>query len=138
MVSYVRMLALRVREYRLESHVRVHGESDAAGLARLHSAASAFVMSSEHEGFCVPIVEAMAFGVPVVALGTSAIPETVGDAGIVWSERDPRRFAVALKRLLGDAAERAWLGGLGRARYDARFSNATIEAGAAALFSPPA
>ena len=136
MVSYVRMLALLVREYALEPYVRFHGEIATEALARRYAEASVFVMGSDHEGFCVPLVEAMAFGVPVVALGTSAIPETVGDAGIVWPERDPRRFAVTLKRLVGDAAERTWLGGLGRARYDARFSNARIEAGAAALFSP--
>ena len=137
MVSYVRLLALLVREYGLEAHVRFHGEITTPELARLYAEASVCVMASDHEGFCVPVVEAMAFGVPVVALGTSAIPETVGDAGIVWNERDPRRFALTLRHLLGDPSERAALGGLGRARYEARFTNERIEAGAARIFVAP-
>lgn len=127
LLAYLRMLELMVREFGLERHVRFHGEITAATLAAHYAGATAFVCASEHEGFCVPLVEAMAFGVPVVALGTTAVPETVGGAGIVWDERDPRRFAVTLKRLAGNPAERDWLAAQGRARYAARFSNAMIE-----------
>ena len=58
------------------------GEASAADLATRYASSAAFVCTSDHEGFCVPVVEAMAFGLPVVALGTTAVPETVGDAGI--------------------------------------------------------
>lgn len=128
MVSYLRLLALMVREYGLEGHVTFHGEVTSAQLAERYAAATAFVMASEHEGFCVPIIEAMAFGVPVVALGTTAVPETVGEAGIVWEERDPRRFAVSLQRLIHGEAERAMLSAAGGARYAAVYSNARVEA----------
>ena len=127
LLAYLRTLELMVREFGIEANVALHGEVSGAALAARYAAASVFVMSSEHEGFCVPIVEAMAFGVPVVALGTTAVPETVGDAGIVWSERDPRRFAVGIKRLLDNPDERAWLGEQGRRRFAARFENRMIE-----------
>jgi glycosyltransferase involved in cell wall biosynthesis len=135
------MLELMVREFGLEENVRFHGEIDAPSLAAHYARATAFVCASEHEGFCVPLVEAMAFGVPVVALGTTAVPETVGEAGIVWDERDPRRFAVTLKRLIDNPAEREWLGAQGRARYAAAYANAIIEAKVVAAIEsgrPPA
>jgi glycosyltransferase involved in cell wall biosynthesis len=127
LLAYLRMLELMVREFRLEAHVSFHGEVTAAALAERYAEASVFVSTSEHEGFCVPIVEAMAFGVPVVALGTTAVPETVGEAGIVWEERDPRRFALAIQRLLREPREREWLGTLGRKRYEERYANTIIE-----------
>ena len=127
LLAYLRMLELMVREFQLESHVTFHGEVSTAALAERYAAASAFVSTSEHEGFCVPIVEAMAFGVPVVALATTAVPETVGEAGVLWEERDPRRFALAIQRLLTQPHERQWLGKLGRQRYEEQFANAIIE-----------
>ena len=127
LLAYLRMLELMVREFRLEPFVSFHGEIDSRALAGRYAEAAVFVCASEHEGFCVPIVEAMAFGVPIVALSTTAVPETVGDAGIVWDERDPRRFAVTIQRLLNTPAERQWLGEQGRRRYAAKFANLIIE-----------
>jgi glycosyltransferase involved in cell wall biosynthesis len=49
--------------------------------------ADLFLCMSEHEGFCVPIVEAMYFGVPVLAFYSSAIPETIGEAGIIFKQK---------------------------------------------------
>lgn len=57
-------------------------------LAAHYRRADAFVTLSEHEGFCVPLIEAMAFGTPVVARGVAAVPETVGDAGLLIGEHD--------------------------------------------------
>jgi len=127
LLAYLRTLELMVREFGLEAHVSFRGGMDVAGLARCYAEASVFLMASEHEGFCVPLAEAMAFGLPIVALGTSAIPETVGDAGIVWKERDARRFAVAIQRLLQNPAERTWLADQGRKRFAAHFDNRILE-----------
>jgi len=85
-----------------------------------YRAADVFVSMSEHEGFCVPLLEAMHFGVPVVARGTTAIPETVGDAGLLLPEgetgKDPVVVATAVHRVLTDAALREQLVAAGRAR----------------------
>jgi glycosyltransferase involved in cell wall biosynthesis len=71
---------------------------------------------SEHEGFCVPIVEAMELGLPVVAYRSSAVGETVGDGGVVLTDKDPLAVAVAVERLLSDDEGRRSIIAAGRAR----------------------
>lgn len=61
--------------------------------------AHAFLVMSEHEGFCVPVVEAMAHNVPVVAYASAAVPETLGDAGILLHGLDYDHYAAALELL---------------------------------------
>jgi glycosyltransferase involved in cell wall biosynthesis len=78
--------------------------------------ADVFVTASDHEGFCVPLLEAMSFDVPVVARGTSAVPETMGGAGIVLDPGDgPIVLAEAWVAAL-DPTTRGALGALGRRR----------------------
>jgi glycosyltransferase involved in cell wall biosynthesis len=67
-----------------------------------YRAADLFVSLSEHEGFCVPLVEAMHFGVPTVAFASTAVPETVGDATVLLPDKDPLTVAVAAHRVLSD------------------------------------
>jgi glycosyltransferase involved in cell wall biosynthesis len=55
--------------------------------------ADAYICSSIHEGFCAPVIEAIANGVPVVARAAGAVPETLGGAGIVLDSDDPARAA---------------------------------------------
>jgi glycosyltransferase involved in cell wall biosynthesis len=81
-----------------------------------YRAASVFVCLSEHEGFCVPVIEAMHFGVPVVARATSALPETVGEAGLVVDGRDPVLVAAAVHRVVTDLPLREQLVAAGRER----------------------
>jgi glycosyltransferase involved in cell wall biosynthesis len=83
-----------------------------------YAAADVFVCLSEHEGFKVPLIEAMHFGVPVVALAASAVPETVGDAALLLEDKDPLLVATAVDRVLGDAALRSELVEAGRKRAD--------------------
>jgi len=68
--------------------------------------ADAFVVCSDHEGFCVPLLEAMHFRVPIVAYGAAAIPETLGAAGVVLHRKEPLTVAAAVARVLGDGALR--------------------------------
>jgi glycosyltransferase involved in cell wall biosynthesis len=64
--------------------------------------ADVFVCLSEHEGFCVPIVEAMEVGVPVVGFAAAAVPETIADAGVLISDKDPLAVAATVQALLSD------------------------------------
>jgi len=80
-----------------------------------------FVCASDHEGFCVPLTEAMGHGIPIVAYGVTAVPETVGDAGLLLSDKSPLPFAAAVGRVLSDASLRGHLSHAGLARA-ARFS----------------
>ena len=82
---------------------------DDEDLHALYSVASALVVASRDEGFCLPAVEAMAHGVPVVAFAVGALPEIVGDAGLLVREERVASLAGALVRLLSDADLRAEL-----------------------------
>jgi glycosyltransferase involved in cell wall biosynthesis len=83
-----------------------------------YRAADVFVCLSEHEGFKVPIVEAMHFGVPVVAYASCAVPETVADAGVLLTDKDPLVVATAVDRVLHDDALRTELVDAGRRRAE--------------------
>lgn len=85
-------------------------------LALAYRGAGVFVFPSRYEGFGLPILEAMASGVPVVHADTSALPETAGGAAIAFPADDDAALAAILTRLRGDAAERARLTALGLAR----------------------
>lgn len=64
--------------------------------------ADAFVCMSEHEGFCVPLVEAMFFDIPIIAYSTSAIPDTLGGSGVLLDSNDPVFAAAVINRVLTD------------------------------------
>ena len=98
-------------------------------LAAHYRSADAFVCLSEHEGFCVPLLEAMHHEVPIVALGAAAVPETLGGGGLVLPDKSPVTVAAAVHRVLGDAALRARLADAGRARLGAL----SLDAGRARL-----
>ena len=71
-------------------------------LAAYYRHAHAYVSLSEHEGFCVPIVEAMAMDVPVLAYGAAAVPETMGGAGVTFAPKDLEFAAEMLGALVYD------------------------------------
>ena len=84
----------------LADRVMFAGSVSESQLTDWYSRADVFCCASEHEGFCVPIVEAMHHGVPVVAYAAAAVPETVSDAGIVLSDKSPATFALAIDTVL--------------------------------------
>jgi L-malate glycosyltransferase len=78
--------------------------------------ATVFASTSAHEGFCAPLIEAMAHDLPVVAVDSGAMPETIADAGLVVTERDPAVFAAALNEAASSPELRAQLIAAGRRR----------------------
>jgi len=109
-----------------EAVVFTGGVSEAA-LTAYYTVADVFVTASEHEGFCVPLVEAMSMKTPITAFASAAIPETLGDAGVVWPERDPLLMAETLALLAADSKLRTSLGARGLRRYQTHFTNEEIE-----------
>jgi glycosyltransferase involved in cell wall biosynthesis len=71
--------------------------------------ADAYISMSEHEGFCAPLIEALAHGVPVVARGAGAVPETLGGAGLVLDGADSPLVAEALHELASSPSTRSAL-----------------------------
>jgi glycosyltransferase involved in cell wall biosynthesis len=95
-----RELRERARALGIADDVRWPGwlaPSELEGLWRL---TSAFVFPSLYEGFGLPVLEAMARGVPVACSNTSSLPEVAGEAALMFDPRDPRSISVALERLL--------------------------------------
>jgi glycosyltransferase involved in cell wall biosynthesis len=85
-------------------------------LEALYAAASAFVLPSMQEGFGLPVLEAMARGVPVACSDTSSLPEVAGDAALLFDPREVESIASALARLLSDSTLAAELAARGRLR----------------------
>ncbi len=71
--------------------------------------ADAYISMSVHEGFCAPLIEALAHGVPVVARGAGAVPETLGSAGLVLDGADLPLVAEALHELASSPSTRSAL-----------------------------
>lgn len=83
------------------------GRVSHAELVAAYRAADVFVSMSEHEGFGVPLVEAMACDVPVLAYGAAAVPETMGGRGVVFDEKHFAALAEVVRLLSDDAEVRA-------------------------------
>jgi glycosyltransferase involved in cell wall biosynthesis len=116
--GYLRGPAIRIRRI---------GYVPDAELPGLYAGALAFVLPSRHEGFGLPCLEAMACGIPVVAAAAGALPETVGDAGLLVDPDDHGGFASALLRALDDDQLRATLVAAGYARARGHDWDATAQ-----------
>jgi glycosyltransferase involved in cell wall biosynthesis len=114
--TYEPALRAFIDELGLTDAVFLAGSVSEAELEAYYRAADVFVCASEHEGFCVPLAEAMGHGVPIVAYGVTAVPETVGDAGLLLNDKSPGLFAAAVARVLGTPALAHSLSSAGRAR----------------------
>jgi glycosyltransferase involved in cell wall biosynthesis len=73
-------------------------------LSALYDVADLFLCASEHEGFCVPIVEAFYKRVPVLAYASTAVPATMDGGGVLYGEKDPVEIARLMDAILSDAA----------------------------------
>lgn len=124
--GYNKLLVEAARRLRVSDAVVFAGEVTDHALKAFYSVADIFMMTSEHEGFCVPLVEAMAMKVPIVAYGAAAVPLTVGGAGLVWDEKDPYLFAESVNRVVSAEGVAAALRRLGLRRYEEHFTNARI------------
>lgn len=89
------------------SDVVLTGGVSHATLVAYYKLASAFVCMSEHEGFCVPLIEAMRFDVPVVAYDSSAVADTLGGTGVLVHEKRHEAIAELVHCIVEDEALRA-------------------------------
>ncbi|MEW5248177.1 glycosyltransferase family 4 protein [Microbulbifer sp. 2201CG32-9] len=109
-------------ELHLHQSVRFVSEISTEELVEHYASASMVVCPSLYEGFGLPAGEAMACGVPVISSDGGALPEVVGDAGLVVPAGDSAALAEAIRRLLGDERLRGELGAKGRKRIERHFS----------------
>jgi L-malate glycosyltransferase len=100
--GYAHTLQRFIHALGLDDAVTLSGAVSPAELAAYYRAADVFVVCSEHEGFCVPLLEAMHHRVPIVAFAATAVPETLGEAGLLLEVKDPCTVAAAVDRVVGD------------------------------------
>jgi len=107
-----------VEDLGLGSCIRLTGSLPADELEALYRTAGVYVALSDHEGFGVPLLEAMAHELPVVAYACTAVPETAGDGALLLEDKRPTVVAAAVHRIFTDAALRAELIAAGRRRLE--------------------
>lgn len=86
----------------LENDVFFSGMSKFNDILAYYRVADVFLSMSEHEGFCVPLVEAMYFNIPIIARDTSAIAGTLGGSGILLPDNNPMVAAEMINRVVTD------------------------------------
>lgn len=106
----------RAAELGIGHRVRFLGSVPDEDLPALYSAAQMLVHPAFHEGFCLPLLEAMACGTPVVTSNTSALPEVAGDAALLVDPSRPEAIAAAIRQLLTDRSLRESLVRRGKER----------------------
>ncbi len=114
--AHERELRERARSLGVDGDVRFPAWVTDAELEGLWALARVFVFPSLYEGFGLPVLEAMARGVPVACSNASSLPEVAGEAALLFDPRDEAAIARALERLLADEALRERLRTLGSER----------------------
>jgi glycosyltransferase involved in cell wall biosynthesis len=107
--SYVDALHRYVASLGLSDAVSFGGHASDATVAAAYGQSDVLVVTSEHEGYCVPVVEAMTVGLPVVAFRQGALPEVLGAAGVLVDSKDPYTLSSTIGAVLSDATLRATL-----------------------------
>lgn len=116
--AYSQALERLISSLRLRRAVTVTGAVSPGVLSAHFRTADVFVCLSEHEGFCVPLLEAMHHRLPIVAHAAAAVPGTLGDGGLLLDDKAPTTVAAAAHLVLDDPARRAALGTAGARRLE--------------------
>jgi glycosyltransferase involved in cell wall biosynthesis len=116
--AYPRAVMRLAASFGVADAVELAGSVTHEELVAYYRCADAFVCLSDHEGFCVPLLEAMAHGLPIIAYGATAVPDTVGDAGLVLPDKRPATVAGAIDRVVGDEDLRLAMRAAAKARLD--------------------
>ncbi len=121
-----------------DDRVLLPGRVSEADLPVLLAGAAMYCCSSLHEGFGIPVLEAQACGAPVLSSNRGALPETVGDCGLLFDPADEAAFAAALARMAHDQALRADLARRGPVRVAQHFSWDAIARATLAVYAEAA
>ena len=106
MLPYKNALMELVTELGLQEQVKFSGRVSQAAFKTYYECADLYLTASHHEGFCVPLIESMYFDVPILAHDAAAIPETLGDAGILFGELGYAEVAQMAHIMISDTAVR--------------------------------
>lgn len=102
MEMYAARLRQCVKSLDVEKAVVFTGHIPFSQILAYYRLADVFLCMSDHEGFCVPLIEAMIFSIPILAYRAAAVPETLGGAGIILDDRKPEYVAKILQNVVGN------------------------------------
>lgn len=100
----------------IEQSVRFAGCLADEEVRALYEACTVYLCMSEHEGFCLPVIEAMHFGLPVIAYDSGAVPQTLGSGGVLVREKRYLELAQLIARIARDETLRGKIVASGRSR----------------------
>ena len=124
--GYNEIIKDKIGEYRLKKNVEFIGEINEKSLVSYYKGSDFFVCTSEHEGFCVPIIEAQYFGLPVLTISSSAVDETIGSQQLIL-DNDVRQFTAAIELLTSKREYKDYLIENGHINFNQRFRVEIIE-----------
>ncbi len=121
LAKYVAEIEEYARYLEVDKELHFHRSATLAQLRSYYTVASVFLCVSEHEGFCVPLAEAMYFRTPIVAWASSAVGETCGPCGMVCQKYDPEFLAESIEQYIDDPLLARSMAQNGRRRYETEF-----------------
>lgn len=126
LAAYTHEIQQLIGDLGLGGAVYTVADASPAQLRSIYLSAHVFLCLSEHEGFCVPLVEAMLHKIPIVALGQTAVPETLGPEALVLDTLEKEVIAESMACCLEDSSLRRYLTEGAHDRYMQKFSRAAI------------
>ena len=115
-----------IRALNIQNQISIHSQVTADEMVQLYAQACIVVVPSIYEGFGLPAAEAMACGLPVISTDGGALPEVIGDCGIIVPTRSGKAIALAIVDLLDSPEKRKSLGQRARKRIQQKFSWARV------------
>ena len=103
---YYKALLLLVQKFNLKDKVLFTGQVPDDMVESYYKRANVYLCMSEHEGLCIPILEAFKHKIPVIAYGAAAVPDTMGDAGVIIYEKNFEKISEKIHELLNN---KVWL-----------------------------
>jgi glycosyltransferase involved in cell wall biosynthesis len=125
--AYIDYLYDKIERFKLQESVFLPGKVSNEQLKTYYLVSDIFTMTSYHEGFCVPLIEAMYLKIPIIAYSSTAVPDTVGNAGVLLDKLDQKLFSEALNRIIKDKDKQYELGIKGWERYQGTYKKSIIE-----------
>ena len=124
--NYNNIVQQTIKDYELENNIEFIGEVTDESLKAYYTASDVMLICSDHEGYCVPVIEAQYFGLPIIALGKCAVTETIGKDQLVF-DTDEYRYAAAIKMISENEEYKEYLREKGMENFKNRFSYEKIE-----------
>lgn len=124
--KYNNLIKSTIEKYGIEDAVEFIGEINDSILASYYLGSDFYICASEHEGFCVPVIESQMLGLPIIALDMCAVPETMGNKQMLF-DKDVKKFAAAIHQIYENEEYYDYLIKNGYKNAMDRFSNESIE-----------